>query len=294
MSRMSTKYMAAFTAVLFGLYSHPAYCTHQHTPLGLAPDIPEISETGESYRIAKVYWLPDYQNIYNSNINDPDVSGPPDGGDGERRCEDYGLVSACGSGMSGELRRPVPELRCYANCRCADIYQYDDSNCRPPYYGSGNSCGGKYEKCELNIEEACDGYVKSCSEGWQLRLDGRCEYDDSYGTCCNLCEGYDYGEIPEGYVETGRCESCTGTKYKIEINPCDGFSECRYGAEIGAKSCQSGSKVLYDNCKKCLYECTLSSCPAYTVCSYEDCSGLYCATGCVEGSFNEEDYWSGL
>ena len=294
MSRMSTKYMAAFTAVLFGLYSHPAYCTHQHTPLRLAPDIREFSNEGESYRTAKVYWLPDYQNNLNQNVNEPSDPENPDGGDGERQCEDYGMVSACESGASGILQRPVPGLRCYSNCQCASTYQYDDDNCQPPYYPVGSSCGGKYSKCELNVEEACEGYVKSCSEGWQLSLDGRCEYDDSYGTCCNLCAGYDYGEIPEGYVETGRCESCTGTKYKIEINPCDGFSECRYGAEIGSKSCQSGSRVLYDNCKKCLYECTLDSCPENTLCSYEDCSGKYCATGCVEGSFNEEDYWSGL
>ncbi len=294
MSRMSTKYMAAFTTVLFGLYSHPAYCTHQHTPLRLAPDIREFSNEGESYRTAKVYWLPDYQNNLNQNVNEPSDPENPDGGDGERRCEDYGMVSACESGASGILQRPVPGLRCYSNCQCASTYQYNDDNCQPPYYTSGSSCGGKYEKCELNIEEACEGYEKSCASGWQLRLDGRCEYDDSYGTCCNLCEGFDYGGIPEGYIETERCESCTGTKYKIEINPCDGFSECRYGAEIGAKSCQSGSKILYDNCKKCLYECTLDSCPENTLCSYEDCSGKYCATGCVEGSFNEEDYWSGL
>ena len=294
MSRMSTKYMAAFTTVLFGLYSHPAYCTHQHTPLRLAPDIREFSNEGESYRTAKVYWLPDYQNNLNQNVNEPSDPENPDGGDGERRCEDYGMVSACESGASGILQRPVPGLRCYSNCQCASTYQYDADNCQPPYYTSGSSCGGKYSKCELNVEEACEGYVKSCSEGWQLKLDGRCGYDSSYGTCCNLCEGFDYGEIPEGYVETASCESCTGTKYKIEINPCDGFSECRYGAEIGSKSCQSGSKILYDNCKKCLYECTLSSCPENTLCSYEDCSGLYCAVGCAEGSFDEEAYWSGL
>ena len=193
--------------------------------------------------------------------------------------------------MSGELRRPVPELRCYANCRCADIYQYDESNCRPPYYTSGNSCGGKYEKCELNVEEACKGYVKSCSEGWQLRSDGRCEYDDSYGTCCNLCAGYDYEEIPEGYVEMERCESCTGPKYKIEINPCDGFSECEYGPALDAEICQSGETLKYNSCKKCPFNCSLTSCPPNNICEREDCSGLYCAVGCALNAVDLETYW---
>ena len=154
-----------------GAFPATATCT---THISLLEPASLVS--GNEYQLAKTYWLPDYQSIYNSNINAPDVSGPFDGGDDKRRCEDYGLVSACESGASGTLQRPLPNLRCYANCRCADVYQYDDNNCQPPYYTSGNSCGGKYSRCELNVEEACEGYVKSCASGWQLSLDGRCEY----------------------------------------------------------------------------------------------------------------------
>ena len=59
-------------------------------------------------------------------------------------------------------------------------------------------------------------------------------------------------------------------------------------------NCQSGETLKYNSCKKCLFECSLTACPAYTLCRYEECSERYCAIGCAEGSFDEEAYWSGL
>ena len=55
------------------------------------------------------------------------------------------------------------------------------------------------------------------------------------------------------------------------------------GPEIGAGTCQSGNETLYDNCKSCPYECSLSSCPDNYTCTKEECSGMYCKSGCQSG-----------
>ena len=55
------------------------------------------------------------------------------------------------------------------------------------------------------------------------------------------------------------------------------------GPEIGAGTCQSGNETLYDNCKACPYECSLSSCPEPFTCTKEECSGMYCKSGCQSG-----------
>ena len=115
----------------------------------------------------------------------------------------------------------------FEKCVCPDGYK----TCTPPYYGIGTACGNKYASCEKDIERACkelnSNYTNTCGAGQQLSSD-RCSYDSSYGTCCNTCAGYDNTSIPDGYVQDGEaCVDCNGqTKYKIKINPCDGFLDC--------------------------------------------------------------------
>ncbi len=129
------------------------------------------------------------------------------GGDKKQRCSDYGYQSSCGVGQTGEYVFVTNTLSCYKNCRCTEDYKYTDSNCQPPYYPEGTACndgnGNKYKDCKLDVEEACTGYTKDCPEGWRLEEEGRCKYDTDYGTCCNMCSGYDYDEIPDGYVSNG-------------------------------------------------------------------------------------------
>ncbi|MFR1033443.1 MAG: hypothetical protein ACLU99_09740 [Alphaproteobacteria bacterium] len=40
-----------------------------------------------------------------------------------------------------------------------------------------------------------------------------------------------------------------------------------------------------------MYECTLSECPAHSVCRREDCTGLYCVTGCKDTAVDLDNYW---
>lgn len=263
----------------------PVISTH-HTP-PLEAGLFSFSEV--RYLIAKVSWLPDYQSSFNGSS-----SSDSDGGlDKKRACSDYGFLSSCSGGMIGIEIKPISSLTCYKSCGCPADFKYDSGNCKVPYYTGGTSCGGKFNQCNLNYEEACKGYAKTCASGWQLATDGRCGYNNDFGTCCNLCNGYNYSTVPDGYLETARCDSCSGAKYQIKENPCDGYTTCKYGAAAGAKSCKSGNTIKFNNCKSCANACTLTACPAGAVCSYEDCSNRYCTTGCKSGYVDMDTYWCG-
>lgn len=141
----------------------------------------------------------------------------------------------------------------FAECRemCPDYVE-----CNDPYYGVGEPCNGKYERCE-----------------------------------CDTCPGYVFeSEIPRGYHKVGEaCNSCDGLKYKYEINSCDGFMECAdTGPEEGAEVCWRGDTPTYSSCKPCANLGDLDSCPAHYVCKYEDCSKKYYKTGCEEGYIWDE------
>ena len=116
-----------------------------------------------------------------------------------------------------------------------------------------------------------------------------------YASCdCTPCGSeYAYTSIPNGYLQDGEgCLDCNGVvKYKIKINPCDGFMDCGdMGGAAGAKTCQSGDVIKYDNCKPCPNLGTYTTCPSCSVCEYEKCSGLWYVTGCKDGCTDYCDY----
>ena len=200
------------------------------------------------------------------------------------RKEGYTLTS-CPEGFSPE-GFCIYNSNYFARCICPSGYK----TCEPPYYGVGTACGNKFASCEEDTERACteldSEFTDTCQTGWKVDPNNACEYDATYGKCCNLCEGYDYTSIPEGYIADGAaCMDCNGTsKYKIKINPCDGFQDCGImGGDTGAKTCMSGSQIKYDNCKPCPNLGTLSSCPSPFICTYEECSNRYYKSGCQSG-----------
>ena len=154
----------------------------------------------------------------------------------------------------------IPENFCpydskyFAICRdaCADYVE-----CHDPYYGVGQPCRGKYERCE-----------------------------------CDLCSGYVFeADIPRGYHKNGQtCNSCDGLKHKYEINSCIGFSEClETGPENGAEICWRGDTPTYSSCKPCPNRGNLDKCPENYICEYEDCSDKYYKIGCVDGYIWDEN-----
>ena len=187
-----------------------------------------------------------------SNTEDLDGGGNPDNynPDNEGRCKKEGyLIASCPEGYKpGGLKCPYGDY--YTKCVPACPSNYVE--CTEPYFGVGEACDGKYASCD-----------------------------------CTPCGSeYAYTSIPNGYLQDGEgCLDCDGvTKYKIKINPCDGFLDCGdMGGAAGAKTCQSGDKIKYDNCKPCPNKGKYSTCPTGAVCEFEDCSGLWYVTGCKSG-----------
>ena len=177
--------------------------------------------------------------------------------DNDERCKKEGYTfSQCADGLKlGGKKCPYGPY--YSQCleNCPSGYQ----TCKEPYVGVGEPCNGKYASCE-----------------------------------CTPCEtGYDYTEIPEGYVQDGDpCLNCDGkTKYKVKPTPCEGFMDCgSMGGATNAETCLSGETIKYDNCKSCPNLGTLDTCPSGSVCTYEDCSGLWYVTGCQDGYTDYCDY----
>ena len=261
--------------------------THLYSPASGLPSSDEI-------KTAAVCFISDTKNCsdgmfgYGEEVSGGSGSGGApdyDLNDAERcRKEGYGLTS-CAAGETPE-GFCIYNSNYFARCVCPSGYK----TCEPPYYGVGTACGDKYASCEEDTERACkeldSEFTDTCQTGWKVDPNNACEYDPTYGKCCNLCEGYDYTTIPEGYIADGAaCVDCNGTsKYKIKINPCDGFQDCGImGGDTGATTCMSGSQIKYDNCKPCPNLGILSSCPSPFTCTYEECSNRYYKSGCQSG-----------
>ena len=299
------------SATLFDLDT-PIKLEYDRSTSPLRGEVAERSDAGEGEKIqlAATCFVTDTSacsgNEFGGNNADDDGHGAPGGPgngdddydlDNEERCKKEGYtMTSCPEGQEGSNFCPY-DSSYFEECvnSCPSNYV----TCEKPYYGVGEACDGKYASCEKDTERACQelnpGYVDECGTGQQLS-DDRCSYDNTYGTCCNTCAGYDYTSIPDGYVQDG--ESCTGCDgqehYKVKPNPCDGYMDCgSMGGEAGAKTCLSGTTTMYDNCKACPNLGEYTTCPSCTICQYEECSGLWYATGCATNCTDYCDFCGG-
>ena len=297
-------------------WNNLAALSDQGTPIKLEYDIAHylalegrgrhgVSGEGEKIKFTSVCFVTDTNDCSGNRFANADGEdnghGAPGGGDSGNDADngnqdDYDLDNAerCkkeGYNKTSCLPGETAENFClydssyFEKCVCPDGYK----TCTPPYYGVGTACGNKYASCEKDTQRACkelnSNYTNTCGAGQQLSSD-RCSYDSSYGTCCNTCAGYDNTSIPDGYVQDGEaCVDCNRqTKYKIKINPCDGFLDCgSMGPDTGASSCLSGTTTKYDNCKPCPNKGTLTNCPSPYTCTLEACSNRYYKSGCKSG-----------
>ncbi|MDD4555699.1 MAG: hypothetical protein PHE89_00005, partial [Alphaproteobacteria bacterium] len=135
----------------------------------------------------------------------------------------------------------------YETCKCEDKYQYDTTNCSSPKTLSGNSCGGKYEKCTcpstysqtcsgnlIGVGTSCDGKYQSCKCNSNFQ---KCTYGAAMGAVT--------------------CTDSQGKKYdncKAANNDCNVTSlNCFYGCST-TNSC--------GKCTKCGCE-TITGLPTY-------------------------------
>ena len=285
------------------------YDTFLPSPLRGEVGLQSRTGEGDKIKLAATCFVTDTSacsgNEFAGNNADDDGHGSPGGpGDGddydldnEERCRQEGYTqTSCPDGQEGSNFCPYDSSyfeKCVSSCPSNYV------TCEPPYYGVGEVCNGKYASCEKDTERACQelnpDYVDECGTGQQLS-DDRCSYDNTYGTCCNTCAGYDYTSVPDGYVQDGEaCTGCDGQEhYKIKPNPCEGYMDCgSMGGEAGAKTCLSGTTTMYDNCKACPNLGEYTTCPSCTICQYEECSGLWYATGCATNCMDYCDFCGG-
>ena len=225
------------------------YTLHTHL-YASSTSLPSFQE----FQIASVCFISDTEDCsgYLFGNTEDLIDGDPEdyNPDDDERCKKEGyLISSCPEGYKpGGLKCPYGDY--YTKCvpTCPSNYV----ECTEPYFGVGEACDGKYASCD-----------------------------------CTPCgAGYTYTSIPNGYLQDGEgCLDCDGvTKYKIKINPCDGFLDCGdMGGAAGAKTCQSGDLIKYDNCKPCPNKGKYTTCPTGAVCEYEECSGLWYITDCQSG-----------
>ena len=256
-------------------------------------------------RVASVCFITDTRACSGEKFSNDETPGNGNGNPGgipdydtpQEQCQAAGYFQkACPSGTS-EI--PCPVDFSFHICTCSDEYS---QTCEKPYYGVGEPCREKYKQCQKDTSRACmeenPSFVNRCPTGWQLD-NLRCSFDDSFGICCNRCDGYIYTKdnIPNGYVTDGSsCIACGNKeKYKIKPAPCDGFEKCLFGSEVGAKSCLSGSTTMYDKCRPCSESCpsgtstinpggcggtTTNECGTKTCYyPYESCCSDYCSQG---------------
>ena len=234
----------AFVADVFAANPH-------FTPMSL---LPQPFASASDFKIAGIYWLPDY---LKGNVS----RGSEDkgGGDIDGNCEkNYGMHTP--SNIDGRYicskynYNVTSSLKCHVNCRCKDEYKYTSSNCSGKYTVSGSSCEGKYNACVCKSEYSqnssnCNGEYRpageSC-EGNYNRCEMRPECTVSSMSCTYGCAGYN------------SCDRCTSCK----SNP-----DC----DVSDKSCTYGC-ASYNSCSKC------TSCKSNPDCS---ATAVSCDYGCA-------------
>lgn len=138
------------------------------------------------------------------------------------------------------------------------------------------ACIALTECCNCSDEQKCfDGACvpKTCEDKGMKECNGACI---ALTECCN-CGA-------EQKCVNGVCvdKTCEDKGLKTCNGVCIAIGECCGGCSDGAV-CINGSCV-------CRNECTLSSCPAGTVCRQEACSGKFCGIGCEVGYVTPYNY----
>ena len=192
---------------------------HTHLPLeNLSPQKYSVF-SNTKYKEASVCFITDAGNCAGDEFgaaNTPDGGGnttPPDEDwelDNKKRCEQEGYVDD----KCPETAKPGTEC------------PYDNG------YHTGCQCLPEYNKLCNGYDEGGKG--PSC--------------DSKFKECCKLCSDFPYtaSSIPEGYVKTSSCNSCTGIKYKAQCDASFKYT-CTGANQTGGSGTACDGK--YKSCK---------------------------------------------
>ena len=199
---LSSVSMFLFASVIFVA---DVFAANPHfTPMSL---LPQSFASASDFKVAGIYWLPDY---LKGNVS----RGSEDkgGGDIDGNCEkNYGMHTP--SNIDGRYicskynYNVTSSLKCHVNCRCKDEYKYTSSNCSGNYTTAGTSCEGKYNQCVCKSEfkynsSNCSGEYEVSGTSCGGNYNGctiRPECTVSSMSCTYGCAGYN---------SCDRCTSC--------------------------------------------------------------------------------------
>ncbi len=232
----------------------------------LSPITPQLTDRVKLRQLASVCFITDAGNCRGDEYdyggaNTPDNSsggtlgGGSSGGDNgngddpeweldnKERCNKEGYVTTSCSSVQDSVNYCPYDNTYFERCECKPNLV----TCTKPYYGVGESCGGKYASCQLDNPRACkeDGYTQTGSCNSVQNINKRCPYDANYFDKC-VCRSdlYTCSSPLQGVgtVCGGKYASCQ----------CPGsYQTCSCGAAAGASSCSWGGSTKYSSCKKC-------------------------------------------
>ena len=176
--------------------------------------------------------------------------------DNKERCNKEGYMTTSCSSVQDPVNHCPYDNSYFEKCVCKPGLV----TCTKPYYGVGESCGGKYASCQLDNPRACkeDGYTQTGSCNSVQNINRRCPYDANYFDKCVCRSGLYTCSSPLQGVGT----ACGG-KYTSCRCP-SSYKSCSCGASAGASSCTWGGTTKYSSCKSC---CSCSSGSTRPYCS---------------------------
>ena len=180
---------------------------------------------------------------------------------------------------TGTCPRDDLYLKCDAKKWCDDN-GYKTTSCSIPNYLDQQCPNGQpvYKGCKRDNDRACKelGYTKTCPSGQKLKkTSGRCQYDNSYGTCCKPSGCPSYSSLTSSSYGTAGTDGCEYTcYYTCNMNCPSGTSTSNPGGCGGSTKNGCRTKTCYYPYEPC---CT-PSCSDTT--SYCSCGSYYISDGC--------------
>ena len=229
---------------------------------------PELSVSSASFKMARTWFLPDWQAGWGSRSD----TAPSGGGDIPLGCEKYSPKCSSPRILGGVEVRAAGDLFCPMECVCPDSYKYTSSNCFGDRKPSGSVCDGKYNACQPKTCE--ERGLKTCGSGC-IAVSACCSDSDcgsgkkcSSGSCvAKSCEEMGQKTCNGSCIATSAC--CTN-------NDCGSGKKCSSGSCV-AKTCEEmGQKTCNGSCIASSACCTDSDCGSDKKCSSGSCVAKTC------------------
>ncbi len=223
----------------------------QHKELEASRLLLPKQDTADRWLTASVCFITDAGNCRSDDFGGAGMDNPNSSGgdnpewdlDNKERCNKEGYTLTSCSSVQDPVNYCPYDNHFFERCECKPNLV----TCTKPYYGVGESCGGKYASCKLDNARACkeDGYTQTGSCNSVQNINKRCPYDSNYFDKC-VCRSDLYTcSSPLQGVGT----ACGG-KYASCQCP-SSYKSCECGKASGAKSCNWNGTTKYSSCKAC-------------------------------------------